>query len=58
MLYVFNPKDRNELKLIHDENECVSDDNFQLVKNKLKKSKYGCLILRNENPVNYQLLNC
>ena len=37
MLYVFNPKDRNELKLIHDENDCVPDDSFQLIKNELKK---------------------
>ena len=37
MLYVFNQKDRNELKLIHDENDCVPDDSFQSIKNELKK---------------------
>ena len=30
MLYVFNPKDRNELRLIHDENDCVPDDRFSI----------------------------
>ena len=58
MLYVFKQKDRNELKLIHDENDCVPDDSFQSIKNELKKNKYGCLVLRNECPTDYKLLNC
>ena len=58
MLYVFNPNDRNELKLIHGENDVVGDSDFKCVKERLKESKFGCLVLRTEAPTDYKLLNC
>ena len=40
------PKERGDLKMIHDEN----DDELVVARNFLKKSKHGCLYIRNEFP--------
>ena len=42
------PKERGDLKMIHDENDVLTDDELVVARNFLKKSKHGCLYIRNE----------
>ena len=57
MLYVWYPKDRNELKMIHDENDVIENNiEFEIVKKELRKSKHACLVLRLEFPRTYIVL--
>ena len=44
------PKERGDLKMIHDENDVLTDDELVVARNFLKKSKHGCLYIRNEFP--------
>ena len=42
------PKERADLKTIHDENDVLTDDELVVVKSILSKSQYACLYKRNE----------
>ena len=44
------PKERGDLKLIHDENDVLIDDELVVTRNFLKKSKHTSLYIRNEFP--------
>ena len=44
------PKERGDLKMIHDENDVLTDDELVVAKNILKKSRHVCLYIRNEFP--------
>ena len=51
------PKERADLKMIHDENDVLTDDELVAAKNFVKKSKHACLYIRNEFPRGFRLLN-
>ena len=56
-LIVWYPKERADLKMIHDENDALTDDELVAVRDTLKKSKHACLYIRNEYPRGFRLLN-
>ena len=49
-LFIWYPKERNDFRIIHEENDVLSNKELPLVKNKLKNSKYTCLFIRVEYP--------
>ena len=49
-IFVWFPNKRANLKLIHDENNVLTDDELIIVRDLLKESKHACLYIRNEHP--------
>ena len=49
-IFVWNPKKRADLKMIHDENNVLTDDELVVVRGQLKKSKHACVYIRNKHP--------
>ena len=49
-IFVWCPKERADLKMIHDENDVLTDD-------ELRKPKHACLYIRNEFSRRFRLLN-
>ena len=49
-IFVWYPKERGDLKMIHDENDVLTDDELVAARNFSKKSKHACLYIRNEFP--------
>ena len=49
-IFVWYPKERGDLKMIHDENDVLTDDELVVARNFSKKSKHACLYIRNEFP--------
>ena len=49
-IFVWYPKERADLKMIHDENDVLTDNELVVVRGILKESKYVCLYIRNEYP--------
>ena len=47
-IFVWYPKERGDLKMIHDENDVLAND--ELAWTFLKKSNHACLYMRNELP--------
>ena len=56
-IFVWYPKERAHLKMIHDENDVLTDDELVVARNFLKKSKHACLYIQNEYPRGFRLLN-
>ena len=54
-IFVWHP--RIDLKMIHDENDVLTDDELVAVRIFFKKSKHACLYIRNEFPRGFRLLN-
>ena len=54
-IFVWYPKERVDLKMIHDENNVLTDDGLVIVRGQLKKSKHACLYIRNEHPCGFFL---
>ena len=50
-------KQRADLKMIHDENDVLTDDELVAARNLLKKSKHACLYIQNKHPCGFRLLN-
>ena len=51
MLYVWHPKNRLELNVIHEENNVIEmQEELANVKKRLKQGKHTCLIMRMEHP--------
>ena len=48
VVFVWYPKERADLKVIHDENDVLTDDELVAVRGLLKKSKHACLYIQNE----------
>ena len=44
------PKEGPDLKMIHNENNVLTDDELVVVRGQLKKSKHVCLYIRREHP--------
>ena len=56
LLYVWYPKNRTDLYLIHEENDVIETEELMNVKKQLKRGKHTCLIMRMEHPRGYQVL--
>ena len=55
MLYVWYPKNRTDLNTIHEENDVIGPEELAKVKEKLKRGKHTCLIMRIEHPRAYMI---
>ena len=55
MLYVWYPKNRTDLNTIHEENDVIGQKELARVKEKLKRGKHTCLIMRMEHPRAYMI---
>ena len=55
MLYVWYPKNRTDLKVIHEENDVIETGGLARVKAQLKWGKHTCLIMRMEHPRAYEI---
>ena len=55
MLYVWYPKNRTDLKIIHEENDVIETEELARVKTQLKQGKHTCLIMRMEHPRAYMI---
>ena len=57
MLYVWYPKNRTDLAAIHEENDVIETlEELMNIKQRLKKGKHTCLVIRMEHPRAYELL--
>ena len=57
IIFVWYPKERADLRTIHDENDVLTNDELVVDRVFLKKSKYACLYIQNELPRRFKLLN-
>ena len=48
-MLVWYRKEREDIKMIHDENNLLTDDELVIVTDLLKTSKHACLYIRNEH---------
>ena len=56
-LYIWYPKNRTDLNVIHEENDVTEmQEGLANVKKKLKQGKHTCLIIRMEHPRAYRVL--
>ena len=56
-IFVWYPKESADFKIIHDENNVLTDDDeLVIVRGLLKESKYACLYIRNEHPRGFKVL--
>ena len=56
MIHVWYPKNRTDLKVIHEENDVIeTQEELANVKKKLKGGKHTCLIMRMEHPRAYEI---
>ena len=56
-IFVGYPKDRADLKMIHDENNVSMHHESVIVRDFLRTSKHPCLYIRNEHPRVFSVLN-
>ena len=54
---VWCPKESTGLKMIHDKNNMLTDDELVIVRYFLKTSKHACLYIRNKHPCQFKVLN-
>ena len=57
VIFIWYPKERIDLKAIHEKNDVLTDHELVVARAFLKKSKYACLYIRNEFPRGFKLLN-
>ena len=55
MHYIWYPKNKKELNIIHEENDIIEMGELANVKKQLKQGKHTCLILRMEHPRGYEI---
>ena len=56
ILYVWYPKNRTDLNIIHEENDIIeTPEELMTVKKQLKQGKHTCLIMRMEHPRAYEI---
>ena len=55
MLYPWYPKNRTDFNVIHKENDFIGPEELARVKDKLKRGKHTCLIIRMEHPRAYEI---
>ena len=49
-IFVWYPKERADVKMIHDKNNVLTDDELAVVRDFLRKSKLACIYMQNEHP--------
>ena len=57
IIFLWYSKPKIDLKMIHEENDVLTDDELVVARELLKKSKYTCLYIRNEFPRGFKFLN-
>ena len=57
VIFVWYVKERADLKMMHDENDVLIDDELVVARSFLQKSKHACLYIQNEYPRGFRLLN-
>ena len=55
MLYIWYPKNRMDLNIIHEENYVIGPEELARVKAQLERGKHTCLIMRMEHPRAYMI---
>ena len=55
MLYVWYPKNRTDLKVIHEDNDVIKMGELSRVKAQLKRGKRTCLIMRMAHSRGYEI---
>ena len=56
MIYVWYPKSKSDLNIIHEENNVIeTQEELNQVKMKLKQGKHTCLIIKTEFPRMYEV---
>ena len=55
MLFVWYPKNRTDVNIIHEENDVIETGELARVKAQLKRGKHTCLIMRMEHPRAYEI---
>ena len=55
-IFVWYPKVRADFKMIHSENNVLTDDELVVVSDFLKKLKHACLYIQNEHPRGFKVL--
>ena len=56
-IFVWYPKERGDLKAIHDENDVLTDNELVVARDFFKKSKYAYVYIRSEFPRGSRMLN-
>ena len=56
-IFVWYPQKKADLKMIHDENNVLTNDELVIVGDFLRTSKHACLYIRNEHPRGFNVLN-
>ena len=56
-IFVWYPKATIDLKMIHDENDVLTDNELVVARDFFKISKYACLYIQNESPRGFKFLN-
>ena len=56
-IFVWYPKERADLKMIHDENNVLTDDELVIVRDFLRMSKHACLYIQNGHSRGFNVLN-
>ena len=57
VIFVWYPKEREDLETIHEENDVLTDNELVLARGILNESRYGCLYIQIEYPGGFRLLN-
>ena len=50
VIFAWYPKERGDRKMMHDENDVLTDDELVLARNVLRKSNHACLYMQNVFP--------
>ena len=56
-VFLWYPKERADLKAIHDENDVLADDELVVARDFLRESRYGSLYIQTEYPFRFRMLN-
>ena len=56
-IFVWCSKERADLKMKHDANNVLTDDELVIVRGLLKKSEHACLYIQNEYLRGFKVLN-
>ena len=56
-IFVWYPKERADLKMIHDENNVLTDDELVVARDILRNSKHSCRYIQNDHSGGFKLLN-
>ena len=55
-IFVCYPEERADLKMMHEENNMLMDDELVVVRDLLRKLKHPCLYIPNEHPYKFRVL--